>query len=109
MQDLIIELKTLRNTLNKAIYELKERGQAKALAEKNYRIGLQKKILEERADKTPVTIINDICRGDEKIAELKLQRDIADSLYTSAYEKIHATKLELRIVENQLNAERRGE
>lgn len=107
-QDLWIELQELRKTLTFAINKLKERGQAKAKAEQEYRIALQKKILEERDKKTPVTIINDICRGDEEIAELKLNRDIAETLYQTAYEKILSTKIELRIVENQLQAERKG-
>lgn len=109
MQDLIIEIQNLRRTLNKAVYELRVRGQAKAEAERDYRVALATEILKHRDNKVPVTIINDICRGDKNIAELKLNRDIAETLYKTAEEKINATKLEIRIVENQLAAERRGE
>lgn len=108
MQDLMIEMQQLRKTLNLAIEKLKERGYKKAEAERKYRVALQKKILEERDKGTPVTIISDICRGDEEIAKLKQERDIAETLYETAYEKILSTKIELKIVENQLEAERKG-
>lgn len=108
MQDLYLELQGLRNTLNLAIAKLKTRGQEKALAEAEYRKALAKKILEERTQGTPVTIINDICRGDEEIAKLKLNRDIAETLYETALQKIYATKLEIDIVSKQMEAERKG-
>lgn len=109
MQDLIIEIQKLRSTLNLAVNKLRERGQGKAEAEKAYRIALATEILKHRDNKVPVTIIADICRGDERIAELKFKRDVAETLYKTAEEKINATKLEIRIVENQLNAIRKGE
>ena len=108
MQDLQREMRELRNTLTLAITELKKRGREKAKAEMNYRVALQKKILLERDKGTPVTIISDICRGDEGIAELKMQRDITETFYDTAREKVLATKLEIRIVEEEMQAERKG-
>lgn len=109
MQDLYTELQGLRKTLNLAISKLKERGQDKALKEAEYRKALAKKILAERVEGTPVTIINDICKGDEEIAKLKVDRDIAETLYETALQKIYATKIEIDIVLNQMKAERKGE
>ena len=48
-------------------------------------------------------------RGNESIAKLKFQRDYTETLYDAAKQKIYATKIELEIVENQLQAERKGE
>ena len=42
-------------------------------------------MLRLRAEGVPVTIISDLCRGNEKIADLKLKRDIAETLYESKY------------------------
>lgn len=109
MQDLINEITRLRKELNYAIEVLKNRGYELAVAERNYRVALQKKILIERDKGIPVTIINDICRGDELIADLKMKRDELESLYDTADHKIQAVKLELRLVDNQLQAERKGE
>ena len=108
MQDLYIELSTLRTDLNKAITILKERGQAKAIAERDYRVAVAKEILILRDKGMPVTIINDLVKGNEDIAELKLNRDIAETLYESAMQYIYSNKLNIGIVERQMEAERKG-
>ena len=107
-QDLLVELQELRRTLSLAIGMLKERGRMKAGAESKYRIALRKLILIERDKGTPVTIISDICRGDEEVASLRQERDIAETLYETVLQKIYATKLEMGIIERQLEAERKG-
>ena len=109
MQDLQIELNNLRSDLNKAIRIIRERGKAKAIAEKDYRVALAKEILLLRSSGTPVTIISDLCRGNENIAELKMNRDIAETLYESNMQFIYSTKLNIDIVMKQIEAERKGE
>ena len=108
MQDLINELNYHRQRLNYAIKELKGRGNNKAKAERDYRVALAKKMLELRDKGTPVTIISDVCRGDEDIARLKMERDIAESLYESNMQFIYATKLNIDIIQNQINNEIKG-
>ena len=110
MQDLMQEMQVLRDKLNNAIKELDMRGIEKAKTEADYRIALaKKKILEERAQGTPVTIMSDVCRGDENIARLRLERDIAETLYESCLQSIYACKVEMNIVLDMMQAERRGE
>ena len=108
MQDLYHELTTLRNNLGQAITILKERGQDKALAERDYRVAMAKEMLILREKGTPVTIINDLVRGKEEIAELKLKRDVAETLYESVMQAIYSYKLNIGIVERQMEAERKG-
>ncbi|MBU5437620.1 hypothetical protein KQI42_06355 [Tissierella sp. MSJ-40] len=74
MQDLQQELNNLRSDLNKAITIIKERGKTKAIAERDYRVALAKEILKLRSEGMPITIISDLCRRNEKIAELKMNR-----------------------------------
>ena len=69
------------------------------------RVGLNKKIVEERDKGTPVTIISDICRGDEVIAELKFQRDVAETAYKAAMEAINVYKLNIKVLEEQIQRE----
>ena len=108
MQDLLNELNLHRGNLNLAIKELKTRGQAKAEAEKNYRVALAKEMLRLRTEGTPVTIISDLCRGNEHIATLKMHRDIAETLWESAMQAIYAFKLNIDIIQNQINATYKG-
>ncbi len=109
MQDLMIEMGDLRSTLSIAINELKRRGRDKAKAEQDYRVALAQEILIQRDVGLPVTIIGDICRGKAEIAKLKFDRDFAETLYNTCLQKIYQCKIELGIIENQMNAERRGE
>lgn len=108
MQDLINELNEYRHNLDRAIDEIRARGKAKAEAERNYRIELAKKILELRASGTPVSIINDLARGDEKIADLKMKRDIEESLYEANMQRIYECKINIDWLQSQIEAERRG-
>lgn len=109
MQDLINELNEYRHNLNRAIDEIKARGKAKAEAEKDYRVELAKKILKLRADGIPVSIIGDLARGDEKIANLKMKRDIEESLYEANMQRIYECKINIDWLQSQIEAERKGE
>ena len=53
----------------------------------------------------PVTEISLTIKGQPAVAEAMLQRDIAQVLYQTTIEHINATKLELRVLENQISRE----
>lgn len=105
MQDLMNALKEERKTLKNFIQALHKKGREKAIAEQNYRVALCKEMLQERASGTPVTILSDICRGKENIAELKMIRDIKESEWEVCLQKIYQTKLEIAILEKQIYGE----
>ena len=109
LQDLILSLQKNRKDLAEAIKILKKRGIAKAEAEKNYRIELQKEMLRLKADGVPVTGMSDLARGNELVANLKMKRDIAETLYDTAKQQIYYLKIEIGIIENMMAAERKGE
>jgi len=103
--DLINELLEKTKILSTGISELKKRGKRKAETEADYRIALASILLELRTAGHPVTIIGDIARGNREIAHLKLQRDIAETEYDVAQEFINVTKLQIKIIESQVNRE----
>ncbi len=105
MNDLVSELQHKLKLINKAIDTLAKNGQRMAEAEMNYRIELAKEILIQRDNGVPVTIISDICRGNQKIAKLKFERDTAEVVYQSNLEAIMAWKLEAKMIENQIARE----
>jgi hypothetical protein len=104
-QDLLLELQGKMKMLDTALREFGKRGRDYANAEQEYRCALAEKILVERDKGVPVTIISDICRGDRKIAKLKFERDVAESVYDAAREACNCYKLEIRILEGQVNRE----
>lgn len=105
MQDLVQEQREKINLLNQAVMSLKERGTARAKAEQAYRVALSQRLAQLRAEKQPVTHLSDIARGEENIAKLRLERDLADVLYNSAQEAINNYKLQIRIIEAQIQRE----
>ena len=91
--------------LDAAVKALKPRGQKKAQTEHDYRVALSKRLLELRAAGQPVTHLLEIAKGEPEIADKRLQRDIAESLYESAQEAINVQKLKIRVLENQYSRE----
>lgn len=103
--DLWQELSEKRKSLDKAIEQLATNGYDLAEKEKQYKIAINKKALELRAEDTPVTLINTIIYGYEDIAELRFNRDTAEVKYNANLEYINTIKLQIRIIENQLSRE----
>lgn len=103
--DLINEIGQKSKMLETAVKELGTRGRAYAQAEHDYRVALAEKTLLERDKGTPATICSDVCRGDRKIAKLRFERDVAEVVYRSALEAINATKLQIKILDAQVERE----
>jgi hypothetical protein len=103
--DLIQEIGVKSSLLDAAVKQLGVRGKAYAQAERDYKVALAKRIIQEREKGTPVTIISDICRGDTEIARLRFERDCAEVVYKSAQEAIQSIKLQIRILDAQVSRE----
>lgn len=103
--DLIQELNDKIKSLDVAIKQLKSRGQKYAESEKDYRVALAQKLLELRENGHPVTIIENIAKGNPDIAKLRLQRDIDETMYKSVLEYLNVVKLQIRVIENQIQRE----
>lgn len=107
-QDLYLAQRAQEERLHTALRALSSRGKGYAEAERKYRIALNQKILKERDKGTPVTIINDLCRGDYAIAQLRFNRDVAEIQYKAALEAINVYKLTIRVLSEQIDREFRG-
>lgn len=103
--DLIQEIGVKSSLLDAAVKQLGVRGKAYAQAERDYKVALAKRIIQEREKGTPVTIISDICRGDTEIARLRFERDCSEVVYKSAQEAIQSIKLQIRILDAQVSRE----
>lgn len=53
----------------------------------------------------PVTLINQIIYGIPEVADKRFKRDIAEAMYNTNQEYINTTKLQIRVLESQLNRE----
>lgn len=103
MQDLEQELNELTDRLERELATCKQAGCQYAENEAEYRKMLRIEILNERQNGTPVTIIGDVCRGKEEIADAKERRDCSEAIYKASQEAINVLKLRIRVVNEQIS------
>ena len=104
--DLYNELQAKINDLNVSIKKLRETGTEYAEAERDYKITLRQEALKLRAEKgMPVTLIQQVVYGVPEVAEKRFKRDVKEAIYQANKEAINSTKLQIRVIENQLQRE----
>lgn len=104
--DLYNELMSKTKDLNIAIKKLRETGTEFAEAERDYKITLRQEALKLRAEKgMPVTLIQQVVYGVPEVAEKRFNRDVKEAVYKANQEAINTIKLEIRVIENQLQRE----
>ena len=103
--ELLKELQDKRELLDSALTVSKQRGIELANAEKSYQVANAKFIAEQRVIGTPATLILPLAKGDEKVSQLRLERDIAKTLYENAKEAINVYKIGCRLIEEQISRE----
>ena len=87
---MILDISERIDSATRVIYKLaKERSET----EYEYRKALGQEIARLKAEGMQATLIPDVARG--RTAELKLKRDMADSMYTSARDSMKALMSEL--------------
>ena len=106
MNDLFTELEKKINELNTSLKKLRETGTDFAEAERDYKITLRQEALKLRNDdKLAVTLIQQIVYGVPEVADKRFQRDVKEAIYKANQEAINVLKLQIRIMENQLQRE----
>ncbi|PJI07054.1 MULTISPECIES: hypothetical protein [Clostridium] len=100
--EIIGKLKTAQIALTRGNSEIKTLGIKKAEAERNYRMALNKRILLLKSQKYPATLIQDLSRGDEVVAQLRMNRDIAESSYYTAISAADNLRLEIETLRSIL-------
>lgn len=96
-------MKELNDLLTSKLKEFSTRGRDYAKAYKTYRIKVAQKLLQLRAEGMPVTIAYDIARGTEHVANAKEQEIITECLYKSCQEAINTYKLQIKILQENMN------
>ena len=105
MMELHNELKQKTRELDISIKLLRKNGSAYAEAEKEYKVLLRYECLKLRDEGMPIGLIDKICKGIPSVAEARLKRDIALTTYKANQEAINSIKLQLRLIESQIQRE----
>ena len=103
--DLVNELQTKLQELNVSIKKLRETGTEYAKAEREYKVLLRQEILKLRDEGQAIGVITLTCYGIPSVAEARFKRDIAETIYKANQEAINSIKLQIRIIESQLQRE----
>lgn len=99
----INELNELNRELNRAIEDMEKRGVEYATEDAMYRAQLRGAILRMRDEGLPVTIIKELAFGE--VATQRQKMNIAEAMYKTAQEKIQSVKLQMRLLDNQIQRE----
>ena len=102
-QGIMGSLNSCIQALNKGNTELKILGVKKAQAERVYRIKQAEEILKLKEEKHPVTLIMELVKGNKDVAELRSQRDIAESDYQNCISAIDNLRIEIDAIKSKLN------
>jgi hypothetical protein len=105
MMDIVNELFTKTKTMDFAIKRLATEGRKLAEAERDYKIALRQEVLKLRDAGVAVGIIDKIVYGVPTIADLRFERDVAETLYKTAMEYLNTLKLEIRVIQGQVEKE----
>lgn len=103
--DLYNELNYKIKQLNESLKRLSENGSKYAEAERDYKILLRQEVLKLRDEGQAIGVISLTCYGIPKVAEARFKRDVAEAIYKANQEAINTLKLEIRLIESQLQRE----
>lgn len=103
--DLVNELQQKIKELEISIKKLRETGTAYAEAERDYKILLRQECLKLRDDGMAIGMIDKTCYGIPSVAEARFKRDVAETIWKANQEAINSIKLQIRIIESQLQRE----
>ncbi|MEH6941511.1 hypothetical protein [Bacillus sp. JJ722] len=86
LSEIIREMRETNKRISDTAAEMYKQGTLLSHAERNYKVALHHKILELKTAGYPATLILELAKGDEKIAGLRFERDLAKSRLDTAKE-----------------------
>ena len=99
------EIEETMQKAEKSLAENKRLNEEYARKEYIYRTALSKRLLQRKTEGYAVTNLSDIVRGEEDIAKLKFERDVAEGLKNSAEKGTDFYKLYAKLMEAQTSRE----
>lgn len=103
--DLYNELQAKIKQLDTSVKMLRKSGTERAESERTYKVLLRQEVLKMRDEGMAVGIIEKTCHGVPAVADARFKRDVCDAVFTANLESINALKLQIRIIESQIQRE----
>lgn len=106
--DLYSELTLKTKELDTCVKQLRKTGTAYAEAERAYKVLLRAEGLKLRDDGMAIGMLDKVIYGIPSVAEARFQRDVAEVVYKATQEAINSIKLQMRLIEGQIQREWQG-
>ena len=106
--DLFFELQAKTEQLDKSVRQLRKSGTDYAQAERDYKVLLRQECLKLRDEGMAIGLIDKCAYGIPSVADARFKRDVAEAVFVANKEAVNAIKLELRLIEGQLQREWTG-
>lgn len=103
--DLYNDLQAKLEQLSASLKKLRQTGSEYAKCEKDYKILLRQEVLKLRNEGEAIGVIQLTCYGIPSVAEARFKRDVSEAIYRANQEAINTLKLEIRLIESQLERE----
>ena len=103
--DLIQQLFELSERCDELIKELAKQGDLLAQAQYSYYRQKAAVAFRLKDEGLPVTMIQQVLKGEPSVAILMRERDVAKSRYEATKETINVLKLQLKLSDNQIQRE----
>lgn len=103
--NLFEELQQKIKELEISVKQLRKSGTDYAQAEREYKILLRQECLKLRDEGMAIGMIDKTCYGIPSVAEARFKRDVSRTVYEANQEAINSIKLQLRLIESQINRE----
>lgn len=103
--DLLNELNEKTKELQVSLKKLRETGTKYAEAERDYKVLLRQEVLKLRDEGEAIGVIQLTCYGIPSVARARFNRDVAEAIYKANQEAINTLKLQIRLIESQLQRE----
>lgn len=103
--ELFGERDELSTQLRDSIKLMAKYGKEFAIAESEYKVELATTALELKDSGMAATMVNMVVYGTREVPKKRMKRDIAEVMYKTAQENIQSIKLQLRLIEAQIERE----
>ena len=102
---LYFDLQAKSRQLDASVKQLRKSGTDYAEAEKQYKILLRSECLRLRDEGMAIGMITMTAYGIPSVAEARFKRDLCECVYKANLEAIQSVKLQMRLIESQLQRE----
>lgn len=108
--DLVEALRETRKDMIRTVEDMRSTGRRLAEHERSYKVAQHKEAFRlHEEQKVGWSAVLELTHGAAAVADLRFKRDVYRSEYECLTEKLNVLKIEIRVLENEIRAERMGE